>query len=86
MFYVLICISLTFVGIAGLQFLYLAYLERIELEHKKRIKELERHCKYLQKQLKESEFQLGEQSKIIEDLYQEDEEVWAEVIDDTSVK
>ena len=52
MFYVLICISLTFVGIAGLQFLYLAYLERIELEHKKRIRELEQQCKKLTQKLK----------------------------------
>lgn len=82
MFYVLICISLTFVGIAAMQFLYLAYLERVEIEHKKRIRELERHCKYLTEQLHRTESQLTEQSKLIEDFYQDEEEVWAEVIED----
>ena len=86
MFYVLICLCLTFVGIAGMQFLYLAYLERVELEHKKRIKELERHCKQLRNQLKDAEFQIAEQSKIIEDFYEDEEEVWADVIDDRSKK
>ncbi len=81
MFYVLICISLTFVGIAGMQFLYLAYLERIELEHKKRIRELERYCKQLTQKLKDAEFQIAEQSKLIEKFY-ENEEVWADVIED----
>ena len=82
MFYVLICISLTFVGIAALQFLYLAYLERIEIEHKKRIHELEKHCHDLTRKLQEAEFQLAEQSKLIEDFYENEEEVWAEVLED----
>jgi hypothetical protein len=82
MFYVLICISLTFVGIAALQFLYLFYLERIEIEHKKRIRELEKHCQALTQKLNEAEFQLAEQSRLIEDFYENEEEVWAEVIED----
>jgi uncharacterized membrane protein len=82
MFYVLICISLTFVGICALQFLYLAYLERIEIEHKKRIRELERHCKYLTNQLHDAEFQIAEQSKLIEDFYEDEDDVWAEVIEE----
>lgn len=82
MFYVLICISLTFVGIAGMQFLYLAYLERIELEHKKKIKELERHCKQLRNKLQDAELKLAEQSKLIENFYENEEEVWADVIEE----
>jgi len=81
MFYVLICISLTAVGIAALQFLYLAYLERIEIEHKKRIRELEKHCQQLTRKLEDAEFQIVEQSKLLEDFYESEEEVWAEVID-----
>lgn len=81
MIYVLICISLSFVGIAGLQFLYLAYLERVELEHKKKIRQLERHCKNLSQKLQAAEFQIVKQSKLIEEIY-ENEEVWAEVIED----
>ncbi|MBX7171869.1 MAG: hypothetical protein K1X72_12985 [Pyrinomonadaceae bacterium] len=86
MFYVLICISLTFVGIAAMQFLYLFYLERVEIEHKKKIKELERRCKDLMSNLRDAEFQIAEQSKIIEELSEQEEEVWADVIDDKKFK
>ncbi len=81
MFYVLICISLTSVGIVALQFLYLAYLERIEIEHKKRIRELEKHCRQMTRKLADAQFQIAEQVKLLEDSNESDEEVWAEVID-----
>ena len=45
MWYVLIGLSLSLAGVAGLQFFYMAYLERLDREHKKRIRELERHTK-----------------------------------------
>lgn len=82
--YILIGISLTLVGVAGLQFFYLMYLERIDRERKIRIQELEQHCKYLTARLKEVEFQLAEQAELIDAIYEEseDEEVWADVIED----
>ncbi|MCU1289700.1 MAG: hypothetical protein JWN60_1929 [Acidobacteria bacterium] len=82
--YVLICLSLSLVGVAGLQFFYLIYLERVDRERHKRIHELEHHCQYLSKRLKESEAQISEQSEMIEAFYEdfEEEEIWADVIDE----
>ena len=65
MIFVLIFIALTLAGITAFQFLYLAYLERVELEHKRRIRELERHCKELTVKLNEAEEQIAEKVKLI---------------------
>ena len=86
MLYVLICLSLSLAGVAGLQFFYMIYLERIDRERRKRIRELEHHCQYLSKRLKESETQISEQGEMIEAFYgefeEEEEEIWADVIDE----
>ncbi len=86
MYFVLIGISLTLASFAGLQFFYLFYLERVSHEHKKRIKELEHHCKYLGKRLNEAETQIVEQNELLETFYEEfddeEEEVWADVIEE----
>jgi uncharacterized coiled-coil protein SlyX len=80
MIFVLIFIALTLAAVTAFQFLYLAYLERVELEHKKRIRELERHCRELTAKLNEAEEQITAQSRLIESL-SDTEEVWADVID-----
>lgn len=84
MWYVLICLCLSLAGVAGLQFFYMVYLERIDRERKKRINELERHAKYLAQKLEDAEIQIFEQNKLLEEVYDEyeDEEVWADVIED----
>jgi len=85
MWYVLIGLSLSLAGVAGLQFFYLIYLERIDREQKKRIQELERHSKHLSKRLSQAEQQIAEQDEILEsvfDEFEDDEEVWADVIED----
>ncbi len=88
MWYVLICLCLSLAGVAGLQFFYMVYLERIDSERKKRINELERHAKYLAQRLKDAELQLSEQNKMLEAVYDEfedetgEEEVWADVIEE----
>lgn len=83
--YVLICLSLSLAGVAGLQFFYLAYLERMSKETKKRLRELERHNRYLKQRLQDSELQIAEQAKLIEAAYEDsadEEEIWADVIED----
>lgn len=85
MLYVLICLSLSLAGVAGLQFFYMIYLERIDHERQKRIRELESHSRYLSKRLKETETQLNEQNELLDAFYEDsedDEEVWADVIDE----
>ncbi len=85
MWYVLICLSLSLSGVAGLQFFYMLYLERINREQKKRIYELERHSRHLAKRLGETERQIVQQNEILEsmfDKFEEEEEIWADVIED----
>ena len=85
MWYVLIGLSLSLACVAGLQFFYMLYLERISNERKKRIAELERHSKQLARRLSEAEQQIADQNEILEsmfDEYEEEEEVWADVIED----
>lgn len=85
MLYVLIGLSLSLAGVAGLQFFYMIYLERIDREQKKRIYELERHSKHLTARLSKAEQQIAQQNEILEtmfDEYQEEEEIWADVIED----
>jgi 16S rRNA C1402 (ribose-2'-O) methylase RsmI len=86
MLYVLIVLSLSLAGLAGLQFFYLLYLERMSKEHKKRIHELENHNRYLAHRLDDAEQQINEQTALLEVFYEEleedEEEVWADVIDE----
>ena len=84
MVYVLIGLSLSLTGLAILQFLYLIYLERMEKAQKSRIKELEKHNKYLTHRLHDSEQQIAEQNEMLEVFYEEleEEEVWADVIEE----
>lgn len=82
--YVLICLSLSLAGVAGLQFFYLMYLERMDKSLKTRLREVERQNKNLRRQLENAETQIAEQAKIIESIYDEpeDEEIWADVIEE----
>lgn len=84
MLYALICLSLSLAGVAGLQFFYLIYLERINREQKKRIYELERHSKHLARRLNEAEQKIAQQNEMLESMFDEfeEEEVWADVIED----
>lgn len=71
--YGLIGLSLVLVGIVGLQFSYMFYLERLHIERKKYLVSLEKKCADLTHRLEEAETRLSE-------AYQE--EVWAEVIEE----
>lgn len=80
---ILIGLSLALAGVAGLQFFYLIYLERINSEQKKRIYELERHSRYVAKRLTESQKQIDEQNEILENVFEDSGEIiWADVIED----
>ena len=85
MLYVLIGLSLSLAGMAGLQFFYLIYLERMGREYKKRIREVESHNRFLSRSLEEADRQITEQNTLLEAFYEEledEEEVWADVIDE----
>lgn len=81
--YVLICLCLALLGVAGLQFLYMFYLDRIDSERKKRLHELEHNCRDLLHRLEEAEGRLEEQQELLDSFYEDtDREVWADVLED----
>ncbi|HUF03752.1 MAG TPA: hypothetical protein VMM38_06210 [Aridibacter sp.] len=83
MIYVLICLSLSLAGIAGLQFFYMIYLEQTGKGYKKRIRQLEHHCLRLSKRLQIAESKIAQKEKVSSGAEgSEDDEIWADVIED----
>lgn len=83
--YILIGLCFSLVGIAGLQLMYMFYLDRIDRERKKRIVELERRVRDLKKLLADARQKIDEQEGLIESLEMFSrgrEEVWADVIEE----
>jgi hypothetical protein len=81
--YFLICLSLALVGIAGLQFSYLFYLDRLDGQRKKHIHDLEAQCRRLSRRLTDAENRIAEQDALLTKYYCESgEEVWADIIDE----
>lgn len=79
--YILIGLSLSLFGLAGLQFFYLNYLERVDRARKNHLRELEHHRRHLEQRLSEAENRIAEQDKVLES-YVEEEESWAEVLEE----
>ena len=82
--YILIVLCLSLAGVAGLQMMYMFYLDRLDKEWKKRLHELEVRCRGLGKRLAEAETRIEDQDRMLDALYNEtdDGEQWADVIDD----
>ena len=82
--YVLIGLCLALAGVAGLQLMYLFYLDRLDKQRKLHVHRLEAECKRLAKRLAETENELGMKNEILAVAYPgfEDEEAWADVIDE----
>ncbi|MFN0279008.1 MAG: hypothetical protein ACKVRN_10445 [Pyrinomonadaceae bacterium] len=83
--YFLIGLSLVLTGIAGLQFAYLFYLDRVHRERKKYLQTLERKSQQLAAQLNAAEKLIAEQARLIELVGPETtvkDEMWADVIDE----
>ena len=82
--YVLICLCLSLAGVAGLQLMYMFYLDRMDRERKKRLHYLEIECRNLAKQLASAESELKMKNEMLAAAFPEfeEEEVWADVIDE----
>ena len=83
--FVLIGLSLVLLGIVGLQFTYMFYVERMYNERRKHMQALEHKAEHLTEQLEAAKDQLASQDELIRTAYPElrrDEEMWAEVIDE----
>ena len=90
--YFLIGVVVVLTGVAALQLFYMSYLERLGKEQKRRISELEKHCAHLSRRLNQAEDNLAQQAEIIQamEYYDDDEgeaveeeEVWADVIEES---
>lgn len=85
LYYVLIVLCLSLLGVAGFQLTYMFYLDRLDRERKKRITELEQRCKRLYAKLDAAERRIEEQEEVIENLevlHGLHEEAWADVIEE----
>lgn len=81
--YALIGLSLTLVGVAGLQFLYLFYLGRVDEQRKRHIHDLEIQCKRLAARLSDAEDHIAEQDELLAKFAETtDDEVWADIIEE----
>jgi hypothetical protein len=81
--YVLIGLSLVLLGVAGLQFTYLFYVDRLYRERKHYIQTLEQKCLKLANKLDEAEKHIEKQDEMLATLAHEPEvELWADVIED----
>lgn len=75
--YVAFIFALALACVAGMEFVYLRFMEAINRQHKRRIAELERQNAELEKELRNIEAALDPQSET-------DEEAWPELLDDDS--
>lgn len=78
--YALICLTLVLVGVAGLQFTYLFYLDRVYRERQKYLQNLELRHAELKTQFADARRQLQAQDKLIS--VDSTGEEWAEVIEE----
>ena len=81
--YVLIGLCLVLLGVTGLQFTYLAYVDRLNRERRKYLRSLEAKYSELSRRLADAELRVSEQTNLLEQLSPGiTEETWADVIED----
>jgi len=81
--YVLIGLCLVLLGVSGLQFFYLIYVDRMNRERRKYLKTLEKKHSHLAARLTDAESRVAEQTDLLEKLSPGiTEESWADVIED----
>jgi len=79
--YVLVGLCLVLLGVAGLQFTYLAYVDRMNNERRKYLKALEKNYSELSARLSDAEQRVAEQNELLEQLSPGiTEDTWADVI------
>ncbi|CAN5567771.1 hypothetical protein BH18ACI3_BH18ACI3_17970 [soil metagenome] len=82
--YVLIGLCLSLAGVAGLQLMYMFYLDGLDKQRKKHVHELETECRRLANKLAEADRELKIKTELIAVAYPEfeDEEAWADLIEE----
>lgn len=80
--YALIGLSLVLVGIVGLQFTYLFWIDRVYRERRTYLKDLENRYADLNSRLRSAELRMAEQAELLETLGYKETETWADVIEE----
>ena len=83
--YLLIGLSLVLLGIVGLQFTYMFWVERMYKERRAYLRELENKYARQSERLAIAERRIAEQNDLLETVYPEfgkEDEVWADVIEE----
>jgi hypothetical protein len=82
--YVLIGLCLSLAGVAGLQLMYMFYLDRLDKHRKRHVRQLDAECRRLSNLLADAEKELKIKNELIAVAYPEfeDEEAWADVIEE----
>ncbi len=80
--YALIGLSLVLLGIVGLQFTYLFWVDRIYRERRTYLKDLENRYADLNSRLRSAERHVAEQAELLEVLGYKESETWADVIEE----
>lgn len=87
--YGLILLLFVLLGVAGLQFSYMFYLDRLDRERKAYVRELERRTRRLNEKLERAEETIAQQSAQIVKLLPEclgvidpEEEAWADILEE----
>ena len=82
--FVLIGLSLVLLGIVGLQFTYMFYVERMYTERRKHMQTLEHKAEQLTSQLETARKQLAEQDALLKSYpeLRRENEAWADVIEE----
>lgn len=81
--YLLIGLCLVLVGVTGLQFAYLFYVDQLTRERRKYIKVLEHRCADLSARLEEAEHRIAERDELLKSVCDKiEDEAWADVIEE----
>lgn len=82
--YALIGVCLVLVGVAGLQFTYLFYVDRMYRERRRYLADLEKRYSRISERLEAAEARLAETTELLETLHPElrDDDAWADVIEE----
>jgi hypothetical protein len=82
--FLLIGLVLVLVGVSGLQFSYMFYVDRLNRARSRHLRDLERRCLRLTESLDAARSTIAERDDLIRRYFAdgaEGEDVWAEVID-----
>ena len=80
--YALIGLSLVLVGVVGLQFTYLFWIDRVYRERRTYLKDLEHRYSDLNSRLRSAERRMTEQAELLQTLGYKEIETWADVIEE----